>query len=206
MNPHVDQYLLDGCGRCELYKTPACKVHTWQDPLVELRRIILETGLKEEVKWSSPCYTYRKKNILMLSTLKSYALIGFFKGSLLSDPEKLLKSPGKHSQSDRRLVYTDTATVRAQEDIIRAYIHEAIELEKAGATVAPKKEMEPRPQELIDILAQNEDLKAAFEALTPGRQRGYILYFSGARQSKTRIARIEKFIPKILEGKGFHDR
>lgn len=206
MNAGVDQYLEIGCGRCPLVNTPQCKVNSWRDELIALREIILKSELNEELKWSNPCYTYEGKNILMLSALKNYAVIGFFKGVLLKDPQNILVSPGKSSQADRRLIYTDTVTIHEQESFILDYIAEAIEIEKEGRKVEYKKETEPIPQELEEVFKLEPELKAAFFALTPGRQRGYILHFSQPKQSKTRFSRIEKCSQKILAGKGFHDR
>lgn len=206
MDPGVDQYLEIGCGRCPLVGTPDCKVNTWREELVELSRIVLKSGLKEEIKWGNPCYTFNGKNVLMLSALKSCALIGFFKGALLKDHHGLLVSPGKHSQSDQRLVFTNVETISDQEPIILEYIQQAIEIEKGGLKVAYKKNPEPIPEELESVFEDDPALRVAFEGLTPGRQRGYILYFSQPKQAKTRFSRIEKCIPKIMEGKGFHDR
>lgn len=205
-NPNVDPYFVDGCGRCEFYKTPECKVQNWIVELRRLRDIILSTGLKEELKWSAPCYTYNGKNILMLSALKEYCVIGFFKGSLLDDPDGALVSPGKSSQADRRLVFQSIDEVESQVEIIRKYVLNAIEVEKSGKKVEFKKNLEPIPIELEEKFIELPKLKEAFYALTPGRQRGYILHFSQPKQSKTRTSRIEKLIPKIMEGKGFHDR
>ncbi len=206
MNPQIDLYLSEGCGRCPLGGTPDCKVHLWTEELVELRRILLECGLTEELKWSVPCYTLRGKNIALLSAFKDYAAVSFFKGALLKDPHNMLTSPGKNSQSDRRLQFTAVKIILEQEKIIKGYIQNAIEVEKAGLKVSFKKNPEPMPEELEEILSKNPDLKAAFEALSPGRQRGYILYFSAPKQAKTRYSRIEKYTSKILAGKGFHER
>lgn len=206
MNPKIDNYLAEGCGRCPLGGTPECKVHDWQEELVQLRRIVLDCGLTEALKWSVPCYTFQQKNILLVSAFKEFCALSFFKGVLLKDTEDILSKPGENSQSSRLLRFTNVQEVIAQEPIIKAYIHEAIEVEKAGLKVKFKKNPEPIPEELQQKLDENPALKTAFEALTPGRQRGYILYFSGAKQSKTRAARVEKYTQKILEGKGFHDR
>lgn len=206
MIAEVDLYLLQGCGRCDLGGTPACKVRTWEAELRQLRRIVLDMGMKEELKWSVPCYTWEGKNVLIVSAFKEYAALSFFKGVLLKDHYKLLQTPGKNSQASRLLKFTNLDQVLAQEAVVRAYVEEAIEVEKAGLKVEFKKTLEPIPEELEFALQANPALKAAFEALTPGRQRGYILYFSAPKQIKTRFARIEKYIPKILAGKGLHDR
>lgn len=207
MNPEVDLYLRDGCMRCELGGTPDCKVVDWIKELKELRRILLETELVEEVKWSVPCYTYKGKNILLMSALKDACTLSFFKGSLLKDPEGILTKPGEHSQAARYLRFTNIKDILELEATIKAYVAEAIEIEKAGLKVEFKDTVDfDVPEELQTRLDEDPALKMAFEALTPGRQRGYLLYFSGAKQSKTREARIDKFIPWILEGKGIHDR
>ncbi len=206
MNPKVDQYLVEGCMRCPLGATPACKVNDWQDELRYLRRLILNCGLTEELKWGAPCYTYQGKNVLMLSALKEFTAISFFKGSLLKDSDHLLIAPGKNSQAARYIKVTDSKQVLEQEKSIKACIFEAVEVEKAGLKVAFKKNLEPIPEEFQQALDENPALRTAFEALTPGRQQGYILHFSQPKQSKTRVSRIEKYVPKILAGKGFHDR
>lgn len=206
MNHKVDTYLIDGCGRCSYYKTPQCKVHTWTQELKQLRRIVLECGLTEELKWSQPCYTYKDKNILMMTAFKEYAALVFFKGALMQDEKSILVEPGKSSQSVRQVRFTDVKDIIKMEPTLKAYIYEAIEVEKTGLKVNFKENPEPIPDELQQKLDENPELKAAFEALKPGRQRGYILYFSQPNQSKTRTARIEKYIPKILNGEGLNDK
>ena len=205
MNPKVDTYLADGCGRFPLYKTADCKVITWQAELIRIRSIVLDCGIQEEIKWSQPCYTHNSKNILIVAAFKAYAFISFFKGSLLKDESKILDIPGKSSQAVRQIRFTSTEQIDDMEPIIRAYIHEAIEIEDKGLKVQFQKNMEPEPDELIAIFLQDSEFEKAFRALTPGRQRGYILHFSQAKQSKTRSSRIEKYKPKILSGLGFHD-
>lgn len=202
----VDLYLKEGCGRCEYYATPKCKVHTWSNELKALRNILLNCGFNEEYKWSQPCYTVDGKNILILSAFKNYCSLNFFKGSLLKDPKGILVKAGENSQAARQIRFTSVKEVVKQEALLKAYLNEAIELEKAGKKVKFKKNPEPMPNELEDVLKKNAELKKAFEALTPGKQRGYILFFTQPKQSKTRISRIEKCIPKILEGKGMHDK
>ena len=206
MIQEVDHYIEAGCGRCEYYDTPKCKVNSWRSELIELRRIVLDCGLMEEFKWSQPCYTLKGKNVLIVTAFKDYACVAFFKGTLLKDSKNILISPGKNSQSNKRFPFRSVEQVLELEPIIKAYIFEAIEVEKAGLKVDFKKEPEPIPEELKDFLDRDNELKKAFESLTPGRQRGYILHFSQPKQSQTRISRIEKCIPKILIGKGFHDR
>lgn len=207
MNPEVDNYLAVGCGRCPLGGTPECKVHNWPGVLVKLRSILLETDLTEEVKWRVPCYTFDGKNVLIMSALKEYCALGFFKGVLLKDPEGVLIQSTPNMQAERQLRFTTEQQVAELESLIKAYVQEAIEVEKAGLVVEYKKSSEfDVPEELQTILDEDPAFNAAFEALTPGRQRGYLLHFAQPKQSKTRTSRIEKCMPKIFEGKGLHDR
>ena len=206
MNNQVDNYLLEGCGRCPLGGTPDCKVHKWTAELELLRTIVLDCGLTEELKWGVPCYTFQGGNVLMVSAFKEYCSISFFKGSLLSNTKGILEKPGPNSQAARLIKFTNTARIQEIEEDIRTSIYEAIEVEKAGLKVLFKKNPEPIPEELEQKFAEDPVLKSAFEALTPGRQRGYILFFSAPKQSKTRVSRIEKSVEKILNGEGLHDK
>ena len=205
MNPQVDQYFAQGCGRCPLGGTADCKVHNWPELLTKLRTIILNTGLIEELKWGVACYTYNQKNVAILSAFKEYASLSFFKGSLLKDAKGLLVAPGKSSQASRLFKFTKPEQIIATESDITAYLYEAIEVEKAGLKVPFRQNPEPIPEELQQVLDEDAVFRNAFEALTPGRQRGYIIHFSQPKQSKTRTARIEKWTPKILNGEGMHD-
>jgi uncharacterized protein YdeI (YjbR/CyaY-like superfamily) len=171
-----------------------------------LRAIVLECGLTEELKWGVPCYTYENKNILLVSAFKEYCVSSFFKGVLLKDLHNILEKPGPHSQSDRVIKFTSVQRINELEEVLKAYIFEAIEVEKAGLRVEFKKSPEPIPDELQQKLDEDLFFKTAFEELTPGRQRGYIIYFSQPKQSKTRVARIEKNVPRILNGDGLHDK
>jgi len=206
MNNKVDLYLEEGCGRCSFYRTPQCKVHNWTEVLIELRRIVLECGLDEDFKWSQPCYMFQKSNVLLVTAFKEYAAISFFKGTLLADPQGILVAPGANSQSARQLRFTHIKDILDREAVLKAYIYEAIELERLGLKVNYNKKAGPIPEELQKKFDEIPELKSAFEALTPGRQRGYILYFSQAKQSSTRKSRIEKSMVKIFEGKGINDR
>lgn len=206
MNPKVDTYLAEGCGRCSCYKTPQCKVHTWTDELSALRRIVLDCGLDEAFKWSQPCYTFENKNILLVTAFREYASIAFFKGALLKDTDKILVSPGDNSQATRQIRFANRKDIVESESIIKAYIYEAIEVEKAGLKINFKRDQKTIPVELQTKLDEDHAFKKAFEALTPGRQRGYILYFDQPKQSGTRMARIEKYIAKILNGEGLTDK
>lgn len=206
-NPQIDEYLIEGCGRCPLGGTPECKVHRWTAELRALRSIVLSCGLTEELKWGVPCYTYQKKNVIIVSAFKENCVLSFIKGALLQDNHKLLEKPGKNSQSGRVIKFTGVAQITEREDVLKAYIFDAIEVEKSGKQVDFKAKNELKyPEELLTKFEEMPRLQKAFEALTPGHQRGYILHFTQPKQSKTRVSRIEKNVPKILNGKGFHDR
>jgi len=205
LNPRVDTYLIDGCMRCPLGATPQCKVLPWREELVALRQLALASGLSEELKWGVPCYTWQGKNVAIVSAFKEYASLSFFKGALLQDPQALLVQQGPHSQAARLLKFTALDQVLAQEAAIQAFLQEAIALEKAGAQVDFKSAPEPLPAELLAHFEADAALESAFFALTPGRQRGYIIHFSQPKRSETRHARIEKCKTQILQGIGFRD-
>lgn len=205
MNPQVDQYLIDGCMRCKYGATPKCKVNTWQTELKILRQIALESGLNEEIKWGVPVYTHNGKNIISVNALKESANMTFFKGALLSDPQKILQQQG-NIQSGRIAKFTSPDQLTKVLDQLKSYILEAIKIEESGKKVAIIKNPEPAPTELLEALDADQNLKKAFYSLTPGRQRGYIIHFSQAKQSATRIARIEKYREQILKGIGLNDR
>lgn len=207
MNPKIDQYLSEGCGRCALGGTPECKVHSWPEQLKELRRIVLACGLTEELKWGMPCYTHGGKNIAMVVAFKEYCAVAFFKGSLLKDPAGILVAPGENSQSTRQARFTTVSEIRKRETALKSYLREAVGLEESGAKVAQKSVTEyVVPVEFQEALDSDRDLEKAFAALTPGRRKAYLLHFAGAKQSATRKSRIEKCLPRILEGKGLDDR
>ena len=196
MNPKVDFYF--------------SKAKKWKKELEQLRMIVLDCGLSEELKWGVPCYTFQKSNIVLIHVFKEYCALLFFKGALLKDANKLLIQQTENVQAARQIRFT-TANGGIQEivkmkAILKAYIHEAIEVEKAGLKVPLKKTKEfSIPEEFQKKLNKTPALKTAFKALTPGRQRGYLLYFSQPKQSKTRESRIEKYTQQILNGKGLND-
>ncbi|MBI1306990.1 MAG: hypothetical protein GC181_10350 [Bacteroidetes bacterium] len=203
-NPGVDLYLQQGCMRCPFGGTLQCKVHNWPEELNLLRSILLESALTEEIKWGVPCYTFDNKNILILSAFKEYCSLSFFKGVLLHDPENLLDKPGENTQSARLIKFTSTDQIVKSQTQIEQFIQEAIDNEISGKQVEfPQKHNLEYPDEFVRKLEEDPFLKAAFESLTPGRKRGYILHFSQPKQSKTRESRIEKCVEKILSGKGF---
>ncbi|MDC6386285.1 hypothetical protein D2V93_17905 [Flagellimonas taeanensis] len=207
MNPEIDAYLQEGCGRCPLGGTPECKVHSWTAELKYLRRLVLECGLTEEQKWGVPTYTHNGTNLVMVAAFKDNCTLSFFKGALLKDDHQILEKPGENTQSGRVIRFTDVAQIAQLESVLKNYIFEAIEVKRAGLKVQLKSISDyDIPKEFQQRLEEDPELKEAFENLTPGRQKGYLLYFSGAKQSKTREDRIEKYIPKIMKGLGFHDR
>lgn len=181
-------------------------VKHWRAELEQLRAILLTCPLTEVVKWRSPCYTVDDKNIVMLASLKKHCTLSFFKGALLRDTENLLVKPGPNSHHARVMPFTSVADIVARESTIKAYVDEAIANEEAGLKPdLVARDAEPIPAEFQEQLDASPDLKAAFEALTPGRQRASILHFSGAKQSKSRAARVERYVPRILSGKGLRD-
>jgi uncharacterized protein YdeI (YjbR/CyaY-like superfamily) len=209
MQETVDKYLIDGCMRCKYGATPQCKVNSWKEELIILREIVRElaqeTDLIEEIKWGVPVYTHKGKNICTINALKASANIGFFKGVLLTDKHKILQQQG-NLQSDRIVKFTNTADIIALQDILKAYILEAIALETSGIKVEFNKNPEPIPEELQQAFIDDEVFRKAFFALTAGRQRGYIIHFSQPKQSATRLARIEKCKTQIFSGIGLNDK
>lgn len=207
MNPEVDTYFTEGCGRCDLYQSPDCKVHSWAEPLQQLRSILLSSPLVEERKWSMPTYTHKGKNILILSAFKDYCSLNFFKGALLKDPSNLLEFAGPNSRVPKLFKFKEGDSVLEQEQAILDFIQQAIAVEESGAKVpASAPEAMDYPEELQQAFQEDAGFEAAFESLSPGRKRAYLIQFNGAKQSKTRWARIEKWKDHILIGKGFHDR
>ena len=206
MQKNVDLYFVDGCLRCKLGATPACKVNTWREVLEALRTLVLESGLEESCKWGMPCYTYNGKNVAMIAAFKEYCSLNLFKGVLLKDPKQLLTAAGEDSQSYRQLRLTTVKEVIKYKTAIRTFLKEAIELEKAGKKVEFKKiDEHPVPEELLARFKKQPALEKAFKALTPGRQRGYLIHISQAKQEATRLARIERRAPSILKGKGLNE-
>jgi uncharacterized protein YdeI (YjbR/CyaY-like superfamily) len=182
------------------------KAKKWQEEIEKLREIILSCGLTEELKWGVPCYTFQESNIVLIHVFKEYCAILFFKGALLKDPKNILVQQTENVQAARQIRFTNIMEIVEMETILKAYIKEAIDVEKAGLKVELKETTEFKmPEEFQNKLDKIPTLKDAFEALTPGRQRGYLLHFSSAKQAKTREARIEKYMPKILDGKGLDD-
>jgi hypothetical protein len=205
MNKNVDTYFTKGCGRCSLYDTPACKVLQWQGILKKIRELLVSAQLNEESKWGSPCYTLNGGNVAMIQSFKGYCALMFFKGSLLKDPNNILVKAGENSNSARQIRVTDPSELKKILPALKTYIKEAIQIEKDGLKVEKTPSTIDFIPELKEAFKQHPSLKKAFVGLTPGRQRGYHLFFSQAKQSSTRVSRIEKYISKILSGKGMMD-
>ena len=177
----------------------------WPEVMTRLRPILAGCGLTEEIKWGKPCFSQDGHNIVIFQEMKEFLALMFFKGALLSDPYGILEQQGPNSRSALRICFRSIDDANRLADTVKAYVEEAIDVEEAGLQVAPAPVLPP-PEELQNRLETDPAFKAAFEALTPGRQREYNLYFSDAKQSKTRNARVDKYAPKILAGKGFRDR
>jgi uncharacterized protein YdeI (YjbR/CyaY-like superfamily) len=193
MNPKVDAYIRES--------------QAWQEEMEKLRTIVLDCQLTEELKWGVPCYTFQDRNIVLMHTFKEYCALLFFKGALLSDPDGILVTQTKNVQASRQIRFTSVRQIVALENVLRAYVYEAIGVERAGLKVNFKGTEEfIVAEEFQDKLDEIPALKTAFEALTPGRQRAYLLYFSAPKQASTRESRVEKCMPQILNGKGLNDQ
>ncbi len=192
MAPEIDSYLRSA--------------EAWRDEMNTLRKLLLGCGLDEELKWGKPCYGFAGGNVAILQPFKANVALMFFKGTLMSDPRRILESPGANSQAAKRAVFTSVDQIEKLSATLQSYIREAIELEKSGAKVSFKKKPEATPLELIAAFKTQPRLQTAFAALTPGRQRAYLLHFNSAKQTATRTARIKKCTPAILAGKGFNER
>ena len=182
-------------------------IKKWKEETMLLRQICLDSGLEEDFKWKHPCYTFQGKNIVLIHGFKDYCALLFYKGALLKDTDKILIQQTENVQTARQIRFTKPEEIVDLAKTIKAYIFEAIEVEKAGVKVITKDTSEfEMINEFKEILEENSDVKSAFEALTPGRQKSYLLYFSQAKQSKTRLSRIEKSVPKMFKGKGHNER
>lgn len=192
MHPKVDEFI--------------SKAKNWQEELAQLRKLLLDCPLTEEFKWWQPVYSFQQNNVVIISGFKEYCVLSFFKGALLKDEHNILHKPGANSRAVRMFKFTSVSEIVKLEPILKAYIYEAIELERAGLKINFKEDTELIfPEEFQNKLQEDPAFRTAFEALTLGRQRAYNLYFSAPKQSKTRVARIEKWAPQILDGKGIND-
>jgi uncharacterized protein YdeI (YjbR/CyaY-like superfamily) len=192
-NPKVDAFIADA--------------KKWQEEFKKLRAILLDSELTEDFKWGGPCYTFQGKNVVIINGLKEACALAFFKGALLKDAHGVLTRPGQHTQSGRWFKFASVREIAEMKSILKAYIREAIEVEKSGKKLKMRKTSDLKfPEELQTMLDEFPNFKAAFDALTPGRQRAYIYHISGAKQSQTRESRVQKCMPQILQGKGLLDQ
>lgn len=191
MNPKVDAYI--------------ARSDRWPDEMAALRAVLLGTGLTEELKWGKPCYCHDRANVAIVQEMRDFLALMFFKGALMDDPQDVLREQGQNSRSARRMEFASGDEIREGADTVRAYVAEAVRVEESGAQIGPAPRLE-LVAELRDRLDGDEDLRAAFERLTPGRRREYNMYFADAKKSSTRAARIEKHVARIMEGRGLRDR
>jgi uncharacterized protein YdeI (YjbR/CyaY-like superfamily) len=206
MITHSDDYFTKGCGRCGRFETPDCSVHLWGQGLSALRELCLEAGLSETVKWGHPCYQFGDRNIALLGAFRDCFVLTFCDAALLKDAEQILQRAGPNTQTADLVRFTEVTEVRALAPTLKAYLDEAIGYAQAGLKPAKTQAEFALPDELIEALDADPQLAQAFHVLTPGRQRSYALALSSAKNSATRKARIDKFRPKILRGKGALER
>ncbi|WP_230467378.1 YdeI/OmpD-associated family protein [Lujinxingia vulgaris] len=201
----VDSYLEDGCGRCKHYQTPECKVHQWAEGLRALREVVRATELEEQLKWGSPCYSLEGQNVAMIGAYRDNFVLSLLKGAALPDPAKILEKPGPNTRYARVVRFRSVDEVVERRDALAQLLHEALVFERSGKEVEVDAD-DALPAELEERLEADADFKEAFEALTPGRQRSYQIYIGGAKKRETREARVERAVPKIMEGKGWNER
>lgn len=202
----VDAFLRDGCGRCEHHATPRCKVRSWTAALVALRALVQAEGLSEEVKWGHPCYTVDGRNVLMLGALRDRCTLSFLEGAALPDDDGLLERPGPNSHRARLVSFRSAEEVDARRDAVRRLVVAAVARARSGERLPDRVDEDPIPAELEARLDADPALRAAFDALTPGRRRSHVLHVAGARGAETRARRAERCAPEILAGRGFHER
>lgn len=202
----IEDFFSKGCGRCERFDTPACSANRWHDGLTALRALCRSAGLVETVKWGHPCYMHARRNIALIGALQGDFRLNFFNAALMKDPEGLLERQGPNTQHPDSIRFAASDQVRERAAAIRAYLQEAMGYAEAG--IRPPKETRALelPDELVDAMEADPELAEAFHALTPGRQRSYVIHLSSAKTSATRVARIEKARPHILLGKGANER
>ncbi len=206
MITEIEDYFTKGCGRCERFATPDCSTRHWAAGLAELRRILLDLGLDEVVKWGHPCYMHADRNVVILGAHRGDIRLSFFHPALMKDPDGVLRKQGPNTQHPDMIQFTDDAQVAAMEPIVRSYVREAMGYAEAGVKAPRTTATFDIPPELVEAMDADPELAEAFHALTPGRQRSYVINLSSAKQSATRVRRIAKFRPKILEGKGALER
>jgi uncharacterized protein YdeI (YjbR/CyaY-like superfamily) len=202
----VDDYFTRGCGRCARFDTPDCSARLWSDALSCLRRLCLGAGLEETVKWGHPCYRHAGRNIVLIGAFRGDVRLSFFNAALLSDPEGLLERSGPNTRTPDVIRFDGADAVTARAPVLRAYLAEAMGHAEQGLRPPPPEGEAELPEELTEALDADPDLAEAFAALTPGRRRSYVIALSGAKKPETRIARIARFRPAILSGKGATER
>lgn len=206
MIAHIEDYFSQGCGRCERFATPDCSTRQWNHGLTELRRICRESGLIETVKWGHPCYMHADRNIVILGALRGDFRMSFFHAALLKDPQGILEKQGPNTRHPDMIRFTQNSQVTELEPVITSYLREAMDYAEAGIT-PPKEPGEIElPDELVAALGSDPQLADAFQRLTPGRRKSYVIHLNGAKKTETRIARIAGFRDKILAGKGATER
>ena len=202
----IEDYFLKGCGRCERFDTPDCSTRRWETGLRDLRRICREAGLAETVKWGHPCYMHAGRNIAIIGAFRGDFRLSFFNAALMTDPEGVLEKQGSNTQHKDMFHFTDTAQLVATETVIRSYLAEAMAYAEAGKKPPKTESTLDLPDELVEALDADPELAEAFHNLTPGRQKSYAINLNSAKKVETRIARIAKFRPRILAGKGAMER
>ncbi len=206
MITEIQDYFDLGCGRCERFATAECSTKRWHEGLASARRICLDMGLSEEVKWGHPCYVHDGRNIAILGAFREDYRLTFFNAALMKDPEGILELAGPNTKNAGVLRFTDNTQIHAMEATVRAYLKEAIGYAEAGVQPPREKHELDLPEEMVEALDADPEMAEAFHALTPGRQRSYEILLKGAKKSETRIARIAKSRSKIIEGKGANER
>jgi uncharacterized protein YdeI (YjbR/CyaY-like superfamily) len=206
MITNIDDYFSKGCGRCERFATADCSTRKWSSGLADLRRICLASGLVETVKWGHPCYMHAGRNIAIIGAFRGDFRISFFDAALMKDPEGILQKQGPNTQHPNMIRFADNAQVKQMESVILSYLKEAIDYAEAGLR-APKEERDIElPDELVDAMDADPELAEAFQKLTPGRQKSYVIHLASAKTSATRVSRIAKFRDAILAGRGAMER
>ncbi len=206
MISEIDDYFARGCGRCDRFDTPACSTKLWAEGLSHLRSVCRESGLEESVKWGHPCYMHAGRNIAIIGAFQGDFRLSFFNAALMNDPDGILEKQGPNTQHPGMIRFTRNDQVAARADTIRSYLREAMEYAEAGKTPPRDSSVPALPEELAEALDADPALAEAFHALTPGRQRSYVINLSGAKKPETRVTRIIKFRGRILEGKGATER
>jgi uncharacterized protein YdeI (YjbR/CyaY-like superfamily) len=205
MITEIEDFFTLGCGRCDRFGTPECSTRRWIVGLNGLRRICLDMGLSEHVKWGHPCYMHAGRNIVLIGALRGDFRLGFFNSALMKDPDGVMEKQGPNTQNPDSIQFTDVGQVAEREAILRAYIAEAMGYAEAGILPVKVPQEIELPDELVEAMDADPELAEAFHALTPGRQRSYVIVLGQAKASATKVARIEKLRPKILAGKGANE-